>query len=218
MIAAHADDDILGCGGTMAKHIDSGDSVRVIFLSDGVGSRESDCYKNKLYQRVDSARASLLLLGVDNFQFLQLADNKLDTVALLDIIQPIEKLVSEYNPEILYIHHGGDLNIDHQIASRASLTVSRPVPWSSIREIYSYEVLSSSDWNFTYGAVFTPNVFVDISKYIDIKIKALECYSEELRNPPHARSLENVRALAILRGHTVGLMNAEAFQLIRLLR
>ncbi len=213
IIAAHPDDEVLGCGATMARHTHHGDNVGVVFVSDGVGARNSD-FENNLKKRKESALKALKILGADCLSFLDFPDNRLDTIPFLDIVQPLEDIINAFNPSIVYTHHYGDLNIDHAIVHRAIMTACRPLPHTPIEEIYSYEVVSSTEWGLQ-GAYFQPNRFVDVSDFFSKKIEAIQAYHEEMRLFPHSRSIEHIDALAVHRGATVGLKKAEAFFLVR---
>lgn len=215
-VAAHPDDEALGCGGTLARHVAQGDEVQVVFLADGVGSRGGDT-RVENDGRQSAAERALAALGVARWHSLLLRDNGLDSYPLLDLIKPIEAFLRTFPAEILYTHHGGDLNIDHQLTHRAVLTACRPVPGQSVRSIYCYEVLSSTEWGIGGSPVFRPNYFVDITPYWPQKLGALEAYASEMREFPHARSMRAVEALATLRGCSVGVAYAEAFMLERTL-
>ena len=142
-------------------------------------------------------------------------DNRLDTIPLIEIIRQIEKVIEEQRPSLIYTHHYGDLNVDHRKCFEAVLTACRPLPLSSVEEIYTFEVLSSTDYAAGEFGSFIPNHFVNISGFLDKKISALEVYEAEMRAPPHSRSLEHVKNLAEYRGGSVGLFYAEAFMTIR---
>ena len=213
VVAAHSDDEALGCSGTMAKHVAAGDQVHVLFMSDGVGSRKS--VANEVSERLSSAEKAAKILGVISMQNLNFPDNRMDTVALLDVAQAVENKIDEVRPNIIYTHHLGDLNVDHQITHKAVITACRPQPDFCVKEIFAFEVLSSTEWQTPGYFPFIPNVFVDIGKYIDIKRKALEVYSEEMRQSPHSRSIENTLRLNALRGNAVGVEYAESFVLLR---
>lgn len=214
VIAAHADDEILGCGGTIAKHVSEGDIVHILFLSDGVSSRDKG-NDTALDERKAMAVAAGKLLGTKPPIFLDFPDNRLDTVPLLEIVKKVETMVSETKPEIVYTHSNSDLNIDHRITHQATLTACRPVPGSSVRGIFAFEVRSSTEWGeVSVSSGFRPTRFVDISGYKAEKRKALECYSAELRDFPHPRSFEAIEALSIVRGSTVSVSAAEAFEVI----
>ena len=214
VVAAHTDDEALGCGGTIAKHVAQGDRVCVVFLADGVTSR-SGASAQKLDERTSAARRAQEILGIKKSFMLGFPDNRMDTVPLLDIVQRLEAVIDDVQPEIVYTHHNGDLNIDHQITHQAVLTACRPVPGSSVREIYAFEVLSSTEWNTPYLLPFIANVFVDISNHLETKMNALNAYALEMREPPHSRSVINAKRLAQLRGSCVGIDAAEAMMAIR---
>lgn len=214
VVAAHSDDETLGCGGTIARHVLAGDHVEVLFLTDGVGARGSK--KAEAQARNLAASSALDILGVQRTGNLNLPDNRLDTVPLLDIVKGVASFAETCAPDTIYTHHVGDLNIDHRIANQAVLTAFRPDPAQSVRSIYSFEVCSSTEWAFaTLGEVFVPNLYVDISETWERKERALAAYSDEMRAFPHARSSESLRALAVCRGSSVGMHMAEAFMTIR---
>ncbi len=216
VIAAHSDDEALGCAGTMAKHVASGDSVHVLFMTDGVGSRSVE--SNEASQRQTASQKAAEILQVSSIQNLDFPDNKMDSVPLLGVTQAIEKVITEIQPEIIYTHHIGDLNIDHQITHKAVMTACRPQPGFCVKEIYAFEVLSSTEWQTPSLMPFTPNVFVDITEHIEMKEKVLEAYADEMRAPPHSRSIDNAINLAKVRGNSIGAEYAEAYELVRLLK
>ena len=213
VVAAHSDDEALGCAGTMAKHVAQGDQVHVLFMTDGVGSRDLD--NNQASARLCSAQKAADIIGVKSMQNLDFPDNKMDTVALLDVTQAIEKRISELQAEIIYTHHIGDLNIDHQVTHKAVMTACRPQPGFCVKEIYAFEVLSSTEWQTPGLMPFMPNVFIDITDYIKTKRKVLDAYIVEMRQVPHSRSIENVLSQASVRGNALGLEYAESFCLVR---
>lgn len=208
VIAPHGLDEALGCGGTMARHADEGDSVHVLILfGDGTGRDAA--------RRVN-AQKSAQILGAKPPRFAGFPENRSDTVPLLELVAAIEKCVAELKPEIVYVSHGGNLNIDHQTSFRATVTALRPVPGSSVRAIYAYEILSSTDWAPAgFGSAFQPNRFVEITRQLERKLKALETYGDEMRPRPHARSVEAARLLSALRGGTAGLASGEALCVVR---
>lgn len=216
VVVAHPDDEVLGCGGTIAKMVKAGSEVRLLVVADGISSRRNVDNLVCLKKRKKSCHDSALTLGISEVKFLDFPDNSLDTVPLLSIINKIEEFSVNYMPEMLITHHGGDLNIDHKIVFQACLTAFRPIPNGSIRKIISFEILSSTEWNSPVNAnYFMPNWFVDISDTLEDKIQAFSFYEEENRAFPHPRSNETLKALAALRGSTVGCKAAEAFVLIR---
>ncbi len=215
IIAAHPDDEVLGCGGTIARHIISGDSVHIIFLSDGETSRNNANSLDIELRKKAAINAGIILGITEPPIFLQFPDNRMDSIELLDIIQKLETIIYAINPEVIYTHHSGDLNIDHQVTYQAVMTASRPLPGSSIKEIYSFEVLSSTE--LSTSKVFIPNYFVDISDTLKHKISALKAYNSELNEFPYPRSIEAISAQAKYRGASVGINAAEAFSVQRLI-
>jgi len=216
VVAAHPDDEVLGCGATIAKHVESGDHICIAFMANGVGSRDASDKSSE--SRKSATQCALNVLGVNSIRQFDFPDNKMDSIPLLDVVQAIEKLIEELRPEVIYTHYAGDLNIDHQVTHQAVITACRPQPSTWVKEIYSFEVLSSTHWQSQSMAnVFNPQYFVNVEQFIEQKIKALECYDEEIRPYPHARSYKSIRALAMHRGATVGIMHAEAFQIERII-
>ena len=213
VVASHPDDEALGCGGVMARHAAAGDNVHVLFLADGATARPSSDAQ-AIDQRQQQARAAAQELGAAAPTFANFPDNRMDTVALLDIVQVIEKEIAQIQPTLVYCHHAGDLNLDHRIAHQATVTACRPVPGATVRTVYGFEALSSTEWS-VHGAPFSPNRFVDVDAYVERKLAALACYGDEMRSFPHPRSAEAVSALGRVRGATSGLAFAEAFEVIR---
>ena len=213
IVAAHPDDEVLGCGGTIARHVMKGDSVSCTFLADGATSRDN---MDDATERERQARCAANKLGTKEPTFFGFPDNRMDAVPLLDVVKGVEKIVAEKKPEIIYTHHAGDLNVDHRIVHQAVLTACRPQPGHPVRTIYGFEVPSSTEWvpPSTLSA-FAPAHFVDTSVHLEQKWEALECYADEMRSWPHARSFEAVEALARVRGASVGVTAAEAFMVIR---
>jgi len=216
VVVAHPDDEVLGCGGVIAKHIVQGDSVHILFMTDGVASRNES--KNNAVERLAAAQDAAQILGINSFVNADFPDNKMDSIPLLDVVKEIEDQITQLQPEIIYTHHIGDLNIDHQVTHKAVMTACRPQPDFCVKEIYALKVLSSTEWNTPGVEVFSPNVFIDITDYIDIKKQALEVYSKEMRQPPHSRSIDNVLRLNTFRGNSVGMKYAEAFMILRVIR
>jgi len=222
VVAAHPDDEILGCGGTMARLANEGHEVRIAILAEGMTSRyqQRDQVDRKqlndlhghAQRAADKVRAKELVLC-------KLPDNRMDTVPLLEVVKVVEELLERFRPSVIYTHHSGDLNVDHGVVHRAVLTATRPVPGQRAREIYAFEVPSSTEWAFQrLEPTFRPCVFVDISATLDTKIAALACYDTETRKFPHPRSPEALRAIAMRWGSVAGFQAAEAFELIRSLR
>ena len=222
VIAAHPDDEILGCGATTARLVKEGHEVTFAILGEGITSRHADraaADVNQLNILRQQAHAAAEKVGVERLVLNQLPDNRLDTVPLLEVVKIVEDLVGQSRPDVIYTHHGGDLNIDHGVVYRAVLTATRPMSGTLVKDIYTFEVASSTDWGF-HGIEpsFRPNVFVDVTNTIEAKIAAMECYESEARKFPHPRSPEALRAMAIRWGSVVGCGAAEAFELIRSVR
>lgn len=221
-VVAHPDDEVLGCAGSIARLTSDQREVYVSILGEGVSSR-CRSEDNSTGELIDALHRQSLrvgqLLGVKEVFLFKLPDNRFDTVPLLDIVKTVEDLIHRLQPEAIYTHHGGDLNIDHSIVHRAVLTAARPLHDCPVKEIYAFEVPSSTDWAFQqFEPVFRPNVFVDITQTLETKVQAMQIYESETRPFPHPRSPEAVRATARRWGSVAGLEAAEAFQLIRSVR
>lgn len=220
VIAAHPDDEILGVGGTVSKHVAKGDKVYGIILGEGQTSRwehREDANQEIVAELHKDTLASAKEVGYEEIFFENFPDNRFDQVDLLDIVKVIEKYVKKLQPSIIYTHYQGDLNIDHQMTARAVLTGTRPIGDYCVDEIYAFETVSSSEWNFdtTSHGGFRPNVFIDITKEYEKKEAAMKHYQSELCEFPHPRSLEGMDVLSRTRGMAVGMMRAEAFMLVR---
>lgn len=219
VVAAHPDDEVLGCGGTIARHADQGDDVHICIFAEGARSRRNvtDSDGDLICSRLaKSARAAAKVLGAQTLELLQLPDNRLDSIDRLDIVQTIERKLNELRPSIVYVHHSGDVNIDHRRLHESCVTACRPLPGSSVTSLLTYEVPSSTEWQ-TPGSnfAFSPNYFVNISSYWGLKHQALKAYDSEMRLFPHPRSYEAVEHLAKWRGAQSGTSCAEAFCIIR---
>ena len=222
VVAAHPDDEILGCGGTAARLVQEGHDVQFAILGEGITSRHlhrSDADSAQLAKLHRQAEAAAGKVGVKCVVFDSLPDNRLDTVSLLDVVKIVEGLVDRIRPEVIYTHHAGDLNLDHGIIHRAVLTATRPMSGNQVREVYSFEVASSTEWAFQQlQPSFRPNVFVDVTHTLEAKIAAMSCYQTEARKFPHPRSPEALRAIAQRWGSICGCAAAEAFELMRSIR
>lgn len=212
VVAAHPDDETLGAGGTLAKYVKLGYKVSVVFLTDGVGARPDRMSLELVSRRQYAARAAMDILGVQDLMFGDFPDNKLDSVPLLGVTQFLEIL----NPEsfdLVLTHSPRDLNVDHRIASEATNVVFRP-QYGNPRTVLNFEVQSSTNWQPANAAPnFSPNWFEDISETLEVKLKAMDAYSEELREWPHSRSIKAIRSLAEYRGSSCGVTAAEGFEL-----
>jgi LmbE family N-acetylglucosaminyl deacetylase len=216
VIAAHPDDELLGLGGTIARHAAAGDEVTAVVVSEGASARYASGAEDQLRS---SGRAAAAVLGVRDLRFLGLPDQRLDAGPIIDVIQPIERVVEEIGPQVVYTHHWGDINRDHRVVNEAVLVACRPVGVRYPRSVLVFETPSSTEWSSTDpSAQFTPNVFVDIGATIEKKLEAMACYASELRPAPHPRSLEALRSRAQYWGQIVGCDCAEAFVLVREVR
>ena len=220
IIVAHPDDEVLGCGGSMAKWSQGGNDVHVLIMVEGITSRDKSrdrvTRQNELSHLAQSAKKAGKILGVQSVELLDYPDNRMDSVDLLDVVKTIEKYVEKLKPEVVMTHHAGDLNIDHQITHQAVITACRPQPGQTVKRILSFEVPSATQWQSpTIGNPFVPNWFEDISESLDLKMEALRAYQSEMREWPHPRSLRAVEHLARWRGALVGCEVAEAFMLNR---
>ena len=222
VVAAHPDDEVLGCGATIAKRLRQRDRVSIRILGEGLMSRDGAPKGARRAQALSrlraSARSAARVLGTPDVACDDLPDNRFDAVDLLSIVKRVERWVEELRPEAIYTHHPGDLNIDHALTFRAVLTATRPVPGCPVKAVYAFEVPSSTEWAFQRcEPAFRPSVFVDVSSTLETKVKALRQYAGEVRPAPHPRSPEGIRAMAQRWGSVVGVKYAEAFELIRLL-
>jgi len=209
VIAPHALDEVLGCGGTMARHSDEGDTVHTLVLFGDGSGRDT--------QRRINALAAAKILGSNAPIFAGFPENRSDTISLVDIVTVIERCIDQIKPQTVYTCHGANLNIDHQTSFKATVTAIRPVPGSPVHSIFTYEILSSTDWaTVGFGRHFHPAFFVEIGEQIKRKIDSLKLYGDEIRSSPHARSLEVVKALAKIRGGNVGFTFGESFELVRM--
>lgn len=221
VIVAHPDDEILGCGGTMAKLAAAGHDVYIAILGEGATSRydtRQEADPNLVVNLRANSREAGKIVGARDVMTYELPDNRFDSVNLLDIVKIIEDLVNRVSPQVVYTHHSGDLNIDHGIVNRAVLTATRPTEGHAVREVYTFSIASSTEWAFHTFAPFHPNVFVDVGETLNLKIRAMETYASEARPFPHPRSPEALMALARLWGSAVGFSAAEAFHAVRIIR
>lgn len=222
VVAAHPDDEILGVGATIAKHVKNGDDAYALILGEGQTSRTSTreetnpCVVEELHKNSVSASK---IIGYKEIYFENFPDNRFDQVDLLDIVKVVEKYIARIQPDIVYTHHKGDLNIDHQYTFRAVMTGTRPVNNYCVKEIYCFETVSSTEWNFSYGDdAFNPDTFVNIEDTFETKIRAMKHYKSELGEFPHPRSLKSLDISARRWGTVTGMKYAEAFETLRVIR
>lgn len=230
VIVAHPDDEVLGAGGTILKHHKKGDNVTVIYLATGITSRRKSGYKNissygskiidtaqmeKEIEKLRSdAKRACNILKVNNVKFHEFPDNEMDSIPLLKVVKTIESEIEATKPTRIYTHHYGDLNVDHRVVYKATLTACRPMN-NTVRELMCFEIPSSTEWNYPYN--FNPNYFVNIESQLKAKIKAMEAYKNEIRKFPHPRSSENLGIVAKRWGSVSGNEAAEAFEIVRMI-
>lgn len=213
VIGAHPDDEVLGCGGVIARHVAHGDEVHVAIVTRGTPELFPP-------EQIENTRKELkqahTLLGVKQAHFLNFPAPLLDTVARYKLNDALLHLLHDYQPETVYMHHHGDVHLDHQVIYHAALVACRPIKGLTVRQLLAYETLSETEWAAPQGdAWFVPNYYVDISAYLPRKLDAMACYASQVKPPPHARSLRNIEALARYRGATVSKDAAEAFMVVR---
>lgn len=211
VVATHPDDEVLGCGGTMALHAAEGDEVHVLVVSRGV------LVGVEVVEQVrEEMRNAHAILGVKGVEFLDFPAAQLDTVPAHQIADAMAKLIQSWRPTTLYLPHHGDLHMDHRLVYLAGLVAARPTRDVSVRRILTYETVSETDWAPpTAGDAFVPTVYVDITRYLTQKLEAAACFQSQMRAPPHTRSLRSLEALAVWRGGSVRMGAAEAFVLVR---
>lgn len=219
IVAAHPDDEVLGCGGTIAKHARAGDGVHILILAEGATSRMRTSARGHasfvvgLRKLREAARRAGKSLGAESVRFEGLPDNRLDGQELLDVVKKIEAVIAAVRPDIVYTHHSGDVNIDHRIAHDAVIAAVRPQPGNEVSGLYFFETPSSTEWRPPNSAAsFMPTHYIDISETLDHKMAALRIYASEMRPWPHPRSYRAIEHLARWRGATVGREAAEAFE------
>jgi LmbE family N-acetylglucosaminyl deacetylase len=213
IIAPHSDDEVLGCGGVMARHAAGGDDVHVLVVTRGTPEMYPPEQEEQTRQELHAAHA---ILGVSSVHFLDFPAPKLDTIPGHQLADAIGRIIRSVYPSIIYLPHRGDIHSDHRAVYQATLVAARPINDCPVRKLLCYETLSETEWAAPFGDdAFIPTVFVDITDYLDQKLKAMACYHSELKQPPHPRSLQAIEVLAKMRGATVSLPAVEAFMLVR---
>lgn len=216
VLAPHCDDEVLGCGGILSKAKGEGIATYVAIVTNGhLGAPE--IFTKAGTEKVKSeALAAHKLLGVKNTYFLDFPAPRLDTIPVYKLAGAIQDVIMKNQITDLYIPHRGDIHQDHHITFNASIIAARPIPGNPVRNIYAYETLSETEWAAPYSNdAFIPNRFISIGQYIEEKLSAMRCFTTQLKEPPHPRSIENIKTLAKYRGATVGEKYAEAFMVIR---
>jgi len=213
VISAHMDDEILGMGGTIAKHVAAGDEVTVCIVCKRAYDHQFD--PQVVEEEKEAARRAAKVLGYQDIKFLELRDELLDE-RLLDIIVPLEECILKVRPHVVYTHHRGDSNQDHRAVFQASMVVCRTISQYKVLRLLCYEVPSSTEQAPPFPEyAFQPNFYVNISEFLEHKIEALQAYKRELREFPHPRSAKGIEVLAQKRGMEIGFQAAEAFMMLR---
>lgn len=220
IVAAHPDDEVLGCFGTVSRLIKEGYEAYTLILGEGKTSRNTTRDVENKKDEIDLLNSEIQkandLIGIKKVFVESFPDNRFDSVDLLDIVKVISKVKEEVLPDIIFTHYENDLNIDHTITYKAVITATRPMPTESVKEIYSFEILSSTEWN--YPLSFSADTYFDVSDTIDLKIDAMKKYSSELCEYPHPRSIEGIELNAKYQGMRVGKEYVEAFMSIRVIK
>lgn len=220
IVAAHPDDEILGCGATVSRLVKEGCEAYTLILGEGATARDKSRDRDKRAHEIANLKKQMVnanqIIGVKDCFLYDMPDNRFDTVALLDIVKIIEEIINDIRPEIVFTHFGNDLNIDHVITYEAVLVATRPLPEQPAKEIYCFETLSSTEWRFPLS--FSPNVFFDVERTIELKKKAMKAYVSEMRKYPHPRSLRAIELNSEYWGMKIGVKNAEAFVCTRVIR
>ena len=220
IVVAHPDDEVLGCFGTVARLIKEGYEAYTLILGEGKTSRDEKRVVENKKDEIEILNSEIKrandTIGIKKTFIYNFADNRFDSVDLLDIVKVISKVKEEIKPDIIFTHYENDLNIDHTITYKAVLTATRPMKNECVKEIYSFEILSSTEWN--YPISFSPDVYFDIEDFIDIKLEAMKKYYSELCEYPHPRSLEGIKLNAQYNGMRVGEKYVEAFKCIRIIK
>ena len=213
VIAPHPDDEVLGCGGVMARHAAAGDEVHVVVATRGIEEKFPREGLELIRRELAEAHR---LLGVSSVKYLEFPAPCLDTVPRYKLADALSQVLKELQPSLVYLPHHGDIHADHGHLYHATLVAARPVAHCPVQKLLCYETLSETEWAPPReGSVFIPTVFVNIEPYLQKKLDAMACYRSQLKDPPNPRSLQNIEALARLRGATVNLHAAEAFMLVR---
>ena len=219
VVAAHPDDEILACGGTLARALSEGAEVCVLFLGEGVsarfpfGSYDSEKFREESNHRTESAKNALRILGISNAIFGDRYCCQFDTLPQITLTKEIEAVMDQFRPTILFTHNPSEVNIDHRLAYEAVEAACRPTRSFIPSQIYTFELICSGNW--TFETTFKPNVFVDVTAFWEKKIAAWHCYAGEARPFPFPRSDVGLETLAHYRGMQVAIDKAEAFRLMR---
>ncbi len=220
IIAAHPDDEILGCGATAARLVSEGYDVSTLILGEGITSRDDTRDRDGRMKEVGDLNAQIRkankIIGIKNIHTFDLPDNRFDTVPLLDVIKLIERIKNDIRPEIVFTHYWNDLNIDHNVTYKAVLTATRPFHGEPVKEIFCFEILSSTEWE--YPLTFSPNIFFDVTTTLELKKMAMLKYTSEIREFPHPRSIKAIELNSKNWGMKIGVKYAESFLCVRSLK
>lgn len=222
IIAAHPDDEILGCGATMARLAEEGHDIHILILAEGLTSRQKIRDRSSKMEELSDlggeARKAAQIIGAKSIELLDFPDNRLDSIDLLDIVKVLEEKIESVKPQCIFTHFYNDLNIDHKITNQAVVTATRPFPSQTVKTVFFFEVLSSTEWEYSVPNYFKPNIHFGLTLgQVEKKLKAMRCYEKEIRNFPHPRSIEAIEVLLKWRGSNVGTEFAEGFQIGRAL-
>ena len=207
-IAAHPDDEVLGCGGVLALHARNGEPVTIVIACEG----ESLRYGPEGVGQDSHILRAAEELGCHSVRHLRFPDQALDTLRLTEIIAPLEKVVREIRPRVVYCQYGGDVNRDHHMLFQATLVATRPTE-TFVETVYTFDTASSTEW--AYPRTFIPDTWVDISSTLEAKLAAMACYESEMRPYPHPRSLKALEHRAQAWGNQVCMDAAEVFMTVR---
>ncbi len=214
VVIAHPDDEVLGAGGTIARLCAMKKDVRTLILG-GVTTSRGELTGKKIGQLSAEAENAQKVLGVKRLYRSDIEDNRFDSIPLIDIIRKVEEVKASFRPDMVITHDHCDLNIDHRLTHQDVMTAFRPASSHNRTGIMTCEILSSTEWQDQEVMCFRPNLYVDISKFMDKKLRAMKCYKSELNDFPHPRSLKGIEVLAAKRGMEVSFRAAEAFRLVR---
>lgn len=225
IVAAHPDDELLGLGASMNKLIkEEGIKTHVVILGEGITSRSDvrnvDDWKEELEKHHQNMYSAASIIGYHSVKSYNFSDNRFDSHALLDIVKVIENEKKAFQPDIIFTHHGGDLNIDHQMTFQAVMTATRPMQEECVKAVITFETPSATEWQASSDPRhFSPNIFIEVSEdNLQAKINAMAAYQYEAREFPHPRSSKALQILAQYRGYMVGRQLAEAFQIVRFIK
>jgi len=210
VVGAHPDDEVLGAGGTMAKHAAAGDEVHALIVTEGTTEQYGD--DSIIEQKREEARTCARTLGVETVHFGNLPDMRLDDVPHVEVNAVIESVVSDISPDIVYTHSPHEVNLDHKAVYESTLVATRPA--TGVSRVLAYETPSSTGWTGGATAQFGADVYVDITDYVEQKVEAFAAYESEIREFPHPRSGKSLKARSTTRGSETGFAAAEAFSLV----